>query len=130
MKLNSEAHEYLSVLFKLDSVPPKIVVDNSKEKSLGKFDNKFREAACHLVNIEPYFSWTMATKGCIKHLNQVSSQKMLKSSIPKRLWDHCIGLEALIRWNTALAFYGLEDQVPETVMTGQTADISNLCEYK
>ena len=55
---------------------------------------------------------------------------MLKSSSPKRLWDHCIELEALIRSDTALAVYGLEGQVPETVMTGQTDDISNLCRYE
>ena len=44
MKLKSEAHEYLSMLFKCDGVPPKIVVDNSKEKSLSNFSSKFREA--------------------------------------------------------------------------------------
>ena len=72
----------------------------------------------------------MAAKGCIKQINQVSSQKMLKSARPKILWDHCIELEALIRSITALNIYGLEDQVPETVMTGQTTDISNLCKYE
>ena len=40
MKLKSEAHEYLSMLFKRDGVPPKIVVDNSKEQSLGNFSSK------------------------------------------------------------------------------------------
>ena len=32
IKLKSESHEYLSMLFKHDCVPPNIVVDNSKEQ--------------------------------------------------------------------------------------------------
>ena len=79
MKLKSEAHEYLYMLFKFDDVPPNIVVNNSKEQSLDKFASKCREAYCHLVNTEPYSPWMMAAKGCIKHLNQGSSRKMLKS---------------------------------------------------
>ena len=50
MKLNFEFHEYLSMLFKCDGVPPKIVVDKSKEQSLGKFSSKCRESDCYLVN--------------------------------------------------------------------------------
>jgi hypothetical protein len=36
---------------------------------------------------------------------------------------------ALIRSDTALTSYELRGEVPETIMTGQTADISNICEY-
>ena len=55
---------------------------------------------------------------------------MLKSGCPKPLWDHFIELEALFLSHTALDIYGLEGQVPETVMSGQTGDISNLCEFE
>ena len=40
----SEAHETLSMLFKQDGVPPKIVTDNSKEQSFGSFAKKCCEA--------------------------------------------------------------------------------------
>ena len=39
-------------------------------------------------------------------------------------------LAALVRSHTAHDVYMLEGEVPETMMTGQTADISNLCEYE
>ena len=52
------------------------------------------------------------------------------SGCPKPLWDHFIELEALIFSHTALDIYGLEGQVPETCMSGQTGDISNLCEFE
>ena len=72
----------------------------------------------------------MAAKGCIKELKRGSSRKMMKTGTPKRLWDHCIELEAMIRLHTALEIYALQGQVPETLMTGQTVDISNICEYE
>ena len=55
---------------------------------------------------------------------------MLKSGSPQTLWDHCIKLKALIQLHTALDIYDLKCQVSETVMTGQTTNSSNLCEYK
>ena len=54
MRLKNHAHETLSIIFKRDGFPPKIVVDNSKEQTLGKFAKKCREADCHLVTTEPY----------------------------------------------------------------------------
>ena len=71
-----------------------------------------------------------AAEGCIKHCKQGSSRAMLKQGSPKRLWDHCLELQALIRSNTALDIHGLDGQVPETVMSGQTADISAICEFE
>ena len=82
--------------------PPKIVVDNSKEQTLGRFARKFREADFHLVTTEPYFPWMQGAEGCIKQTTLGSSRRMLKSGSPKSLWDHCIDLEALIRSHTAL----------------------------
>ena len=43
MKKNSEAHETLSLMFKRDGVPPRMVLDNSKEQSLGEFRGNCRE---------------------------------------------------------------------------------------
>ena len=55
---------------------------------------------------------------------------MIRKGSPKRLWDHAIELESLIRSHTAHDIYMLDGEVPETIMSGQTADISNLCEYE
>ena len=69
-------------------------------------------------------------EGFIKQTKLGSSRRMLNSGSPKSLWDHCIELEALICSHTALDLYGLEGQVPETVMSGQTGDISSMCEFE
>ena len=73
MKLKSKAHEPLSMLFKRNGVPPKIVVDNSKEQSLGKFVSKFGKTDCHLVNTESYSPGMMAPEGCMRQLKGSSS---------------------------------------------------------
>ena len=108
MKAKLEAHETLSLVFQRDGVPPKIVVDNSKEHSLGGFQRKCRETDCHLVNIEPYCPWMMAAEGYIKKVKHDPSRKMLSTGTPKRLWDHAIEHKALICSHTVLDLYGLE----------------------
>ena len=57
MAKKSEAHDTLSLVFKQDGVPPKMIVDKLREKSLGKFERKCKEADCRLVNTEPFPPW-------------------------------------------------------------------------
>ena len=54
----------------------------------------------------------------------------MRSLSPAKLWDHFIELEALIRSHTALDIYELQGQVPETLLSGQTADISPFIEHE
>ena len=54
---------------------------------------------------------------------------MVKSKSPRRLWDHCIELSSIVRSHMALDVYKLNGQVPETIMMGETADISFICEF-
>ena len=47
MKRKGNAHENLHLLFKEDGVPPKKVMDGSKEKPLGLFRKNYQEADFH-----------------------------------------------------------------------------------
>ena len=53
-----------------------------------------------------------------------AGKKMEKTGSPKKLWDHLLELEALIRSNTAHHIYQLKGEVPETVVSEETSDIS------
>lgn len=53
---------------------------------------------------------------------------MVKTGAPKRVWDHCNELEVLIQLHTALDIFALQGQVPKTLMSGQAADTSSICE--
>jgi hypothetical protein len=70
-----------------------------------------------------------AAKGCIRELKRGISGKMLKTGSAKRLWGHCIGLEGLIHSHTANDIYSTGGEVPETIMKGGTANISQICEF-
>ncbi len=54
---------------------------------------------------------------------------MIRTGAPKCLWDHCIELEGLICSHTANDIYAVDGEVPETIMKGGTADISQICEF-
>ncbi|KAL7530108.1 hypothetical protein ACHAXR_003313, partial [Thalassiosira sp. AJA248-18] len=116
MKKKSEAHESLSLLFKRDGVPPEMIMDGAREQISGQFRDKLKEANCHLKQLEPYSPWSNAAEGTIRELKRGASRRMLKTGTPKRLWDHCLELEALIRSNTALDIYSLDGETPETMM--------------
>ncbi len=54
---------------------------------------------------------------------------MINTGSPRVLWDHCIELEALIHSSTSNNAYMTNGKVPETIMTGSTANISHICEF-
>ena len=54
---------------------------------------------------------------------------MIKTRSPKTLWDHCIKLEVLILSCTSYDIYMTGEEVPETIMTGSTTDISHISEF-
>jgi hypothetical protein len=90
MTRKGEAHETLSLLFHHDGVPLTIVFDDLKEQCQGDFKMKLREADCHARQTEPYSQWQQATEECIRELKWGVSRKMIKTSSPRVLWDHCI----------------------------------------
>ena len=47
MKMKGDAHETLSLLFKIYGVPHKMVMDVSKKQTLGPFRKKCQETDCH-----------------------------------------------------------------------------------
>lgn len=130
MKRKAEAHEALSLLFARDGVPPTMVVDGAKEETMGNFRKKAREADCHLKVTEYGSPWSNAAEGIIRELKRGTGRKMTETRAPKRFWDDCMELEALIKSNTVHDIYELQGQTPEAMISGQTPDISSLCEHK
>ncbi len=129
MTRKGEAHETLSLLFNCDGVPPTMVLDGLKEQCKVAFKKKLCEADCHARQTEPYSPWQQVAEGCIRELKRGVSCKMIKTSSPRVLWNHCIELEALIRSSTSNTVYMTNGKVPETIMTGSTANISHICEF-
>ena len=128
MKLKSDAHKTVSLLFQRDGVPPDMIMDGSKEQTLGRFRDKCQEADCRIKQTEPYSPWQNAAESAIRECEKGAGRKMIRAGAPKRLWDDALEYEGYIRANTAHDLYVLDGQVPETIMSGQTSDISQFCE--
>jgi hypothetical protein len=130
MKKKSEAHETLSLLLKRDGAPTTLVSDGANEETLGEFRRKARKAETHCCKeTEPHSPWQNRAEGCTGEIKRATGRAMLKTKSPSRLWDYCAELKARIRSHTTHNLPSLEDEVPETLMTGSTVDISQLVEF-
>ena len=107
-----------------------MICDNARELVQGKFHQKLKEAVCHLKQLEPYTPWSNSAEREIKELKKGAGHKMLWSRAPKCWWNICFELEAYIRSNTAHDIYKLDGEVPKTVTSGETSDISQFCNLK
>ena len=72
----------MSIFFKGDGVPPKMLMDGSKEKTLGSFKKSFQEADFHINQTEPYSPWQLQAEETIRELNKVGSRKMVWAGAP------------------------------------------------
>jgi hypothetical protein len=118
LKQMGEAHEVPLLMFKHDSVPPKMTLDGSKEQVKGVFRHELKEVNCHMQVTEPYSPWQQAAESCIRKLKRGVSSKMIRTGAPKCLWHRCIKLEGLICSHTANDIYATGGEVPETIMKG------------
>jgi hypothetical protein len=54
---------------------------------------------------------------------------MITTGLPKCLWDHCLELEAYVRCCMSKDIYMTAGHVSETIMTGSTANISQIADF-
>ncbi|KAI2513194.1 Reverse transcriptase (RNA-dependent DNA polymerase) [Fragilaria crotonensis] len=100
------------------------------EQTMSLFRRKCREAGVHVRQTEPHTPWSNAAESAIRELKKGVGRQMVRSGAPKRLWDDCLEREAYVRSFTAHDIYRLNGQVPETLVSGETADISPLALFK
>jgi hypothetical protein len=118
MKLESEAHEAISLLFHRDGVTNVMVMDGAKAQTEGDFRWKLRDAGCHVKQTEPYTQSSNMGECGVRELKRGTGRQMLRSGCPKRFWDDCIIREAYVRSHTSIDIFGLKDQVPESKVKG------------
>jgi hypothetical protein len=129
MKLESEAQEALSLLFHRDGVPNVMVMDGDKAQSEDKFRRKLCDAGFHIKQTKPHTQSSNMGEGGVCELKRGVGRQMLRYGCPKRLWDGVIIREAYVRSHTSLDIFGLEGQVTESKVKGETVDISTIAEY-
>jgi hypothetical protein len=129
LKKEKETHEALSLLFHRDGVPNVMVMDGANAQVEWEFRRKLRDAGCHIKQTEPHTQSSNMGEGAVCELKKGVGRKVLRYGCPKQFWDECIIREAYVRSHTSLDIYGLEGQVPESKIKGETVDISTTAEY-
>ena len=103
-------------------------MDGSKEQNMGTFCRKAKEMGVHVKQTEPYSPWQNVAELTIREPKKRAGRKAARAQSPKKLWDHALELESYVHSNTAVPHPKLDSQVPKTIMSGQTADISHFAE--
>ena len=112
-----------------DGIPTKIVMDGVKEQVMGEFRKKGKEMGIRVYPTEPYSPWQNVAEGAIHEIKHGVGRKMMRTKSPTSLWDHCLELEGFVFSHTALDNFELKGEVPEKVLSGQTADISPFVQH-
>jgi hypothetical protein len=79
MHSKANAHEGLSLMFQRDGVPPLIIMDGSKEQTMGEFKKKARAAGCRIKLTEPYSPWQNAAESAVRQTKHGAGRKMAVS---------------------------------------------------
>jgi hypothetical protein len=91
---------------------------------------KVWEAGVHYKECKPYSIFQNRAEAGIHELKHSVKRRMVKKAAPLWLWDYCAELQAEISSNTAFDLYALGGITPETLIKGNTADISRLVEHE
>jgi transposase InsO family protein len=130
LEKESNVHESLDLFLSRYGIPEALVSDNARAYLGGNFKKKAKEAGIFCKLTDPYSPWQNRAEGEIREIKRLAGRWMVRTKSPRRLWDHTIELSCLVRSHMALDLIKLNGQVPETVMMGQTADISFICEHE
>jgi hypothetical protein len=125
----SETHNSLDRLFSEAGIPIRMRPDNAKELILGEWKRKLQRFGCLLDPIEAHTPNLNLAELAIREVKRLFRRLMITSNAPAALWDYCFELAALIRSHTCLALEQLDGKNPETMLLGDTSDISFLSEF-
>jgi hypothetical protein len=129
MTKESEVHEPLDLFLGRFGIPEALISDGAKSYTGGEYRKKAKQAGIFCKLTDPYIPWQNQAESEIKEVKRLASKWTVKSQSPCKLWDHAIELASIVRPHLALDMYKLNGQIPETIMLGQTADISFICSF-
>jgi Reverse transcriptase (RNA-dependent DNA polymerase) len=129
MRSKAEAHLTLDKLHQDVGVFHTIIPDNAKELTEGELKRKAIHAGSKIRPIEAHRHNQNLAESGIRELRRMYRKAMRETNAPHILWDRCLYLMAEIRSHTALNIPELEGDTPATRITGDTSDISHLCEF-
>ncbi len=72
MKKKSDEVHALDLMLHRDGMPEKLIMDGSKEQTLGAFKKKCQDSGIYINQTEPHSLWQNAAEGGIRELKKAS----------------------------------------------------------
>lgn len=119
----------LDSLFQKVGTPKALIPDNTTELTQGAFRKKSLKAQCPILLMEAHTPNRNCAEDVIGELKRAFGRQMAKTETPEVLWDLCLVHCTLTQSHKALKTRDLDGEVPEMVLTGDTTDISHICEF-
>jgi len=129
LRSKADAHLSLDSLFSRVGIPKRMIPDNAPELVQGDFKRKLLRASVDIKPVEAYSPNQNLAETCIRELKRTYRKLMKSTNCPAILWDFAFEYVADVRAHTAHPLHALQGDVPQTVLLGDTADISHLCEF-
>jgi hypothetical protein len=101
MKLESEAHEALSLLFHRYGFLNVVVMDGFKAQTEGELRRRLRDTGCHTKQMDPHTKYSNMGEGGVRELKIGVGRQILCSGCPKRFCDVGIIREAYVISHTS-----------------------------
>ncbi len=67
-----------------------MIMDCSKEQTLGRFKNMCQDADCRIKQTKPDSPWQNAAESAIRELKKAAGRKMVRAGAPKPFWVDAI----------------------------------------
>ena len=129
LRTKGDSHYSFDVFCERIGIPTRLISDNAPELIKGDFGKKARRAQCPIKPIETETENANIAETVIRELLRHYKKVMHETNCPEVLWDYCLEWCAQVRSHLALNIRHLDGMVPETKLTGDTADISHLAEF-
>ena len=129
MESKKYAKDTLPILFRTVGVPAIIRPDSAPELIKGEYKKTANRAGAHVWPVEPHTQQHNRAEIAIRETLRMYKRAKRKSGSPKALWPYCLKLVALIRSQICHNNPDLGGLSPEAWISGDTQDISRLCEF-
>jgi hypothetical protein len=129
MKTKGDASESLMRFIQDSGVPRDLTSDRAPEEIQGRFRDVVNEYRIRHKTSEAWSYWQNHAEAGVREIKNGINRAKRRANSPRRLWDFCGEWVAGIRRLTAHNIPGLEGRVPEEVITGNTPDISEYCQF-
>ena len=109
--------------------PDAVIADAAGEQTSQDLKKFLKSIGTSLRILEKGTPWANKAELYIGLLKAAVRRDMASSNCPLAFWDYCVERRARINNLTARDIFKLHGQVPQTTVTGETGDISNVWKF-